>query len=370
MLYMPISFLFYKENGLGSNEYLTLHAVYSGVIAFFEVPSGYVADVWGRKKAMVLGTFLGTLGFGVYSVSSGVTGFLIAEILLGIGASLLSGADTALLYDSLLNDKKEDKYVNYEGKITAVGNFAEAFAGVFVTVIVFSTYRSYFVIQTFLAGLAFAAALFLSEPTIHRGKKKAGFRDILSVVNTTFRRNKHLRNIVSFSAGIGFASLSMAWMTQPVLFQIGLEERYFGIVWVVLNLLVALGSMAAAKADKILGMKGALVYMALPLSLGFIFVGLELSYLAFIPLAILYFVRGTAHPVLKKYINQLTDSSQRATVLSLRSLLIRMLFFGFGPVLGYMSDKFSLEYALYLCGISVLIISVVFFVMIIFARKR
>ena len=59
MLYMPVSFLFYLENGFSEKEYLILHAVYSGVIAIFEVPSGYIADIWGRKPAIIFGALFG-----------------------------------------------------------------------------------------------------------------------------------------------------------------------------------------------------------------------------------------------------------------------------------------------------------------------
>lgn len=355
MLYMPVSFLFYIENGFGNKEYLLLHAIYSGVIAFLEIPSGYIADVWGRRPAIILGGLLGTIGFGFYSISYSLLGFLMAEILLGIGQSLLSGADTALLYDSLKEAKKEKEYIKIEGRITALGNVAEAMAGIFVSIIVFKLYRNYFVLQTVLTFIAFIAALFLYEPAKEKASRKVGFSDILSIVNTTLRKNKILRNFVVFSSIIGFASLCTAWLAQPVFFRIGIEEKHFGFAWVFLNAIVAVGSITASKVNSGLGLKGSLIYIGIPLSFGFGLVALNLTYYAFIPLVLLFFVRGTAHPILKNYINQNTDSSKRATVLSLRSLIIRFLFFGMGPLLGVVSEKFSLEFALYLCGITVLV---------------
>ncbi len=366
---MPISFLFYMENGL-EEHYLLLHAIYSGVIAIFEVPSGYIADVWGRKKALVIGAFIGTLGFGAYSVSYTFTGFLVAEILLGIGASLLSGADTALLYDSLKEGGQENGYLKVEGRITALGNVAEALAGIFVSVVVFSFYRNYFVLQTILAFVAFIASLFLIEPSTQGNGRKVGFQDILQIVNVSFRKNKILRNFIYFSAIAGFASLSMAWLAQLIFKEVNLEEKYFGYAWVAINLMVALGSLSAKRIDKLLGLKWSLAYLSVFLSLGFLIISIDLSYIAFIPMLFLFFVRGTAHPILKNYINQNTDSSQRATVLSLRSLLIRVLFFALGPILGFLNNKFSLEYALYLCSISVLIPAVVISLMILGGKKR
>jgi len=68
-------------------------------------------------------------------------------------------------------------------------------------------------------------------------------------------------------------------------------------------------------------------------------------------LIIFYFVRGIATPVLKDYINRLTNSDIRATVLSVRNFVIRILFSIIGPFLGYFSDLYSLQQALLLAGL-------------------
>jgi len=112
MLTMPIIVLFYQENGLSMQNVLTLKAFYSVAVVIMEIPSGYFADIWGRKKTLILGSVLGCLGFVVYGFSSDFYGFLLAELILGVGSSFISGADSALLYDSLLQDKKEGTYLS------------------------------------------------------------------------------------------------------------------------------------------------------------------------------------------------------------------------------------------------------------------
>ena len=56
MLIMPIVALFYNDNGLDSFDIYLLQGVYSLSVALFEVPSGYMADVIGRKKSLVIGS--------------------------------------------------------------------------------------------------------------------------------------------------------------------------------------------------------------------------------------------------------------------------------------------------------------------------
>ena len=95
MLFMPIVVLFYEDNGLEMRHVFILQAIYSVSIVALEIPSGFLADAMGRRKTIIIGTVLGTLGFATYSFSYGFVGFLIAEIILGIGQSLISGADSA-----------------------------------------------------------------------------------------------------------------------------------------------------------------------------------------------------------------------------------------------------------------------------------
>lgn len=356
MVYMPVVFLFYRENHFSVTELFVLHAIYSVIIVVLEIPSGYVADIRGRKMALVLGTFLGVVGFLAYSLSYTLLGFIIAEIVLGIGESLLSGADTALLYDTLLQQKREHEYVKTEGKITACGSLAEAMAGLFVSIVVLQPVRLDYYIQTGVALLAFVAALFLTEPKVHSVREKPGMKDIFTIVNYTLNKNRLLRNLILFSSVIGFASLTMAWFAQPIFSAVLLPQNFYGYAWVGLNLLVAGGSLLAARLSRF-DVRKTFILITIPMSLGFIAMALSLNYWVVIAFVIFYVTRGFAHPLLKKHINEQTESHQRATVLSVRSLLIRILYSVFGPLLGYFSDHYSLKTALMLCGAMCFVLS-------------
>jgi MFS family permease len=61
--------------------------IFAGIVAL-EIPSGWMADVWGRRKTLILGTILGSAGFMMYSFSYGFWAFILAEIILGAGHSL------------------------------------------------------------------------------------------------------------------------------------------------------------------------------------------------------------------------------------------------------------------------------------------
>ena len=69
-------------------------------------------------------------------------------------------------------------------------------------------------------------------------------------------------------------------------------------------------------------------------------------------LFLFYLMRGLATPVLKDYINRLAESNTRATVLSVRNFMIRLLFAGIGPFLGWYTDHYSLSSALVLSAVT------------------
>lgn len=355
MLYMPIIVLFYQENGLGLKDVLTLQAIYSVAIIALEIPSGYLADMWGRKNTIILGAILGTLGFAIYSFSYGFFGFLIAELVLGTGQSFISGSDSALLYDSLKKDGRENSYVKYEGRVLSMGNFAEtlaALAGGFLAEI---SLRTPFFIQTGVAFIAIPAALFLVEPYQILKHNAPGWSHIMSIVKFSLFKSRKLALNIFFSAVIGCATLSMAWFIQAYLKDVhNFTEYQIGIAWAVLNLTVGVSTIFAYKIENKLGRIGTLVTILLGISGAYLLIG-SLDYkIVFFIIWLFYFIRGIATPVLKDYINRLCEPDVRATVLSVRNFVIRILFAGFGPMIGWIADFYTIQTAFIMTGAIVL----------------
>ena len=359
MLYMPIVLLFYKENNLGNNELFLLHGIYSLVIALWEVPSGVIADRWGRKPSMQLGTFMGMLGFLIYSFTGGFWGFLLAEIALGLGQGFISGADSALLYDTLYQKGENSKYIKVEGKITALGNLSEALAGVLVSVLAFSTYRNYYYLQSGIAFIGFFASFLLVEPS--HFKILAAESNFIKTFMTSLKENKKLQSIILISSLFGLSSLSMAWYAQIIFVETGVKHSWFGYGWTILNLTVAVGSFFADSINKKFKPSTLIFILLVIFSSTFLISGLYLNMAVLSLILVFYFARGIVHPIMKYFINELCSSDIRATVLSVRSLQIRIVFAAVAPVLGVLSEKFSVQYALLLSGTIVIIPGIVFY---------
>lgn len=350
MLFMPIVALFYDDNGLSDGSIFQLQSIYSITIVILEIPSGYFADVLGRKTTLIFGSILGFFGFLCYSFSYGFLGFLFAEILLGVGQSLVSGSDSAMLYDSLLDMKKENEYSKYEGKITAVGNFAESIAAIAGGLLAEISLRWPYYGQTVVAFVGIPAALLLVNPQSHIPLKRAKLIDFFKIMRFSLFEEKQIRNNLLLSSIIGTATLSMAWFTQIYFKEMDFDKALIGVLWTSLNLIVGLVSWQAYKMEKKIGVKASILFISLAVSMGYFLVGITESAFALVFIFLFYAVRGYATPVLKDYVNKIAPSQTRATVLSIRSFIIRLLFASLGPLLGVVTDKYSLFKALILAG--------------------
>lgn len=355
MLFMPIIVLFYQENGLSLRDVLTLQAIYSIAVIVLEIPSGYLADIWGRKNTIILGAFLGTIGFAIYSLTSGFYAFLLAELVLGAAQSFISGSDSALLYDTLKNDKKENHFIKYEGRVLAIGNFAETIAAVVGGFLAEISLRTPFYYQTIVALIAIPAAFSLYEPTIKKEKVESGFKHIISIVQLALFKSKNLSFNILLSAVIGCATLTMAWFLQAYLFDVqGFSKYQIGIAWAVVNLTVGIATIFAYKFEKFLGSKITIHAILIIIGGSYVMLGLTETFWVFIVIWLFYFVRGIATPVLKDYINRECSPDIRATVLSVRNFVIRILFAGFGPFVGWFADIYSLQQAFIVSGFIIL----------------
>lgn len=348
---MPVVVLFYTTNGLDKYQIYLLQAGYSLTVALFEIPSGYLADIIGRKTSLIWGSLLGTVGFMVLSLSYTFEGFLMAEIILGIGGSFISGADSALLYDSLAAQSREHYYLRYEGRITALGNLGETVAAIGGGMLAaWLSYRSVYFAQTAIAAIAIPASILLMEPTRSKLISRPSLVEILKISNHALFQDKNLSSVILCGAVAGTATLCMAWTAQIYFVENGFTEREITPLWVFLNLTVAVFSAFAAAVVSRLGLKTAIVISAL-LPFGFIMLGILPLLYGLLTLFIFYLIRGYTTPMFRDLINKNCDSSIRATVLSIRSLLVRFFFTVGGPLIGYVAGWTTLGQALVLFGI-------------------
>jgi MFS family permease len=354
MVAMPIIVLFFQEHGLSLTEVMLLQAIYSLSVAVFEIPSGYIADIFGRKQTIVFSTIFSFIGYLVFSFYGGFYAFAIAQVLVGIGGSLMSGSDSAIIYDTLLETKSKTSYTKIEGRNYAIGNFSEAAAGILGGFLAVGSLYLPIYVQTSILFFSIPIALTLVEPTMHEENKlDRSFKAILEVVKFSLVNNTRLRWLIIYSSAMGVATLSMAWFAQPFFKEVGVPLVYFGILWAGLNFSAGLTSFNAHQFDRKENKYKMLIYLSLGMITSFILLGFNSSMFGLVFILVIYLLRGIVTPILRNAINENTTSNKRATVLSVRSFIIRISFAICAPILGYIAENYSLANSFYVLALVV-----------------
>ena len=354
MVAMPIIVLFFQEHGLTLTEVMILQSIYSFSVALFEIPSGFIADIFGRKRTIVLSTIFTFIGFLVFSFFSGFYAFAFAQVLVGIGGSLMSGSDSALVYDTLLEMNRKNTYTKIEGRSYAIGNFSEALAGILGGFLAVGSIYMPIYVQTSILFFSIPIAFTLIEPSMHnKNILDRSFKAVLEVVKFAMVDNQKLKWLIIYSSAMGVATLSMAWFAQPFFKSINIPLAYFGVLWAILNFSAGITSFNAHKFEKKYSNYKVFFYISLSMITSFLFLGYNTSLFGLIFILFIYFLRGLVTPILRNAINKNTTSNKRATVLSVRSLIIRISFAISAPILGFIADNYSLTISFYCLAIVV-----------------
>ena len=148
---------------------------------------------------------------------------------------------------------------------------------------------------------------------------------------------------------MGIGTLSIAWFVQPFLMEIDTPLIYYGIIWASLNIITGITSYYSYIFDK----GKVLIYISLSMLISFILLGFNISIYGFIFIVLIYLMRGIITPNLRNLININSTSERRATVLSLRSFVIRISFALIAPILGFITDVYEISYVFYFLGLLV-----------------
>ncbi len=348
---IPTIILFYQSHGVDLEQAVLLKTILSLSILCLEVPSGYIADRLGRKFCLVVGSAVWLMGWLCYCTGDSFAAFAIAEILAGVAVSLISGADTAIAYETLLELNKESFYRTFEGRLVAISGITEAICGLIGAAVAEINLVYPFYLQTVCLVVYLCLSFTLVEPErqVEIGKNKQ-VQSIKRIVTDVFIKRPSLRWLILLNSIFSTATFLIVWLSQGYFQEINLSITGMGWTWAIFHLLMSIASLNARKIENTLGIKKALLMLILLLGSAYIFLGSVNTIEGIIFIALIYIVRGVRSPLTLNLINQQVPSAIRATVLSLSSFTFHLGFAIFAPAIGAISSAYSLSWALFVAG--------------------
>lgn len=378
----PFLLLFFLEKGITFLQIGTLIAIREIFVNIFEIPSGVIADSFGRKKSLII-SFLFYIGsFLIFYTSINYSFFIAAMILYAIGDAFRTGTHKAMIFDYLKANKWHDQRASYYGHTRSWSQIGSAISSLIAAGIVFysGSYQYIFIYST----IPYILDLFLilSYPEFLDGKhKKFSASNIIDKFNQVIKdflysfKNKTIIRAVgnlSFHSGL---HKSIKDYLQPVIqtfalaIPVGLalsdkqkSALLIGILYFIIYLFTSFASRSAGKFKSL--NKTEEKALNITMYVGFIFTFLTgfFYHNSFFIISIvfyigIYLVENLRNPIGVSYVSHLYKDEILATALSANSQAKSLIAAVFAPVIGLLSDKFGVGVALLTIAVLLIILS-------------
>lgn len=293
-----------------------------------ELPTGVLADLVGRKNTIIFGYIISGIGSIIIGFGHSFIFFLIGYIVTNFGSSFVSGADTALLFDTLKEHDVVDDYAKYSGKIVFIFRFA-----IIVAMVVGQYLYAVFIGLPYVAmGLAAIAAgliyIFVREPTrekqkitlsLYVGRTKEGFKEAF--------RNNATTKLSLYFISIASIELMLLWFYYaPYLSWLGYTPKNIGWIYAGVATTRMIASLYSRKIEKVLGARNLLLSLPVLLGLTLLFGFIRNIYIGTALLFIHYSFFTLRYTVLDKYTNLRFDSTYRASAISSLNMFVSLIY--------------------------------------------
>jgi MFS family permease len=350
-----INTLFLLDAGLTNLEAFAANAFFTAGMVIFEIPTGVVADTWGRRTSYLLGTITLAastfLYYVMWQVSAPFWAWAVVSVLLGLGFTFFSGAVEAWLVDAL-------DHAEYQGSLETVFGRGQMVSGV---AMLGGSVLGGVIAQVTSLGVPFllrVGVLLAMFGVAYRLMKDLGFapepmtrplgamREVLVASLEHGLKNPPVRYVMlaaPFAGGVGVYTF---YALQPYLLELYGDPQAYSVAGLAAAIVAGsqiLGGYAAPRVRGLFRKRTTALILSGTVSAAILaLLGLVgLFWLALVLLVLWGLVFAAEMPIRQAYLNDMIPSKQRATVLSFDSLMDSSGGVVIQPVLGRAADVYS-----------------------------
>lgn len=323
-----------------------------------EIPSGMAADLFGRKRTLILAGIMWMassifMGFGSWQ------GFIYVGMMFSaLGNNLVSGTQEAMMYDSLLEAEKTEDYKKSRSAISMIGRSSQAVSFLLSPAAVSMGYRKTYLLTAIMALAGALAAFMMTEPQVTDRQKKRqrhpfsqmGKRWKEHIGETVFFIKNHPRTMCKLAADAAISCpcyLTMMYL-QDHLINCGWPKSWIGIPMVVIPLAAALGSWLAARVN--VGLFRTIMICGVCGGIGTCLAGENLLFVVIFGAVMNHICQGYAEIAVAESVNGEFESDQRATMISVDSMLYSIFMVAASPFTGYLGNRYSIRVLFLILG--------------------
>lgn len=328
--WLPIFFLYFLSV-LSLEQALLLEAIYYVAAVALEVPSGHLADRLGRRPTLILAMLADVGAAVVFATTGAFAPFVAAQVLKAAGHAFNSGADSALLFDSLRELEREPEIGPREAQAFSAGLIATAIAALVGGLSAGVDLRIAWLLTALTSVGGLVIALLFQEP--ERGEAGQGVSQALAGVARRLR-DPALRWIFVFVVGMVVLNHVPYEFFQPyVELLLGTSDSGYSFTPAVTGVLAAAmalgGALASRGAMRVRARFGVRPSLLAAMALQLVIIAAMAIALA--PWVLVFVLlrstpMGLLNPIMLAEVHPRVETRIRATYLSLQSFAGRLAF--------------------------------------------
>lgn len=325
-------------------------SVFHVVSLLCEVPSGMAADLLGRKKTLVSGGVCMVLQSLLMAFASDLFTICFAMGLNALAMTMFSGTSTALLYDSLKTEGREDEYIQVSANSSQISMLANAIGSLASLLKRFLGFAGFYLLSAAFEGVSTAALALMEEPIVTKAQASRGKQTLRALPGQFTKLARNSLSILRTTPLAAKLIVSSAVVSVPsYLTKMFLQQRLIELGWPteLLFLPLLLGGLACVAGTEIgrrvrcRSMRRLYTACALLCGVGTLLVGAAPAWGGILGMML---VQGVLEVYLLHESQKLNDaipSDQRATLISVDSMAYSLLMIPASPLVGAVGDAFG-----------------------------
>jgi len=339
-LLVPVLSLLLLDKGASLSNLSIILGLYAFTVIILELPTGIIADVFGRKKSFCLSVIVSILSLITLLFGRGIIFLCFGMILYGFSRALASGSFDAMFIDYYIDNYGKDKLHNITTRLSvleALGMSAGALSGGFFpeisnTYFLFlGTYDLNLIVRIVLAvTVAILSFAFIQETGNYEKEERITLKQHIknSSIIVTKSSTVICIFISVFSTGFFLSSLETYWQPHFITLLPGNDSMgLLGLMAFLYFAAATLGSIGSNKIFKEYKFDPPKMYVILRtmLAISLIFTALQTNVPVFIALySSIYLLFGMASIPEGVILNSEIPNEIRASVLSVNSLIMQI----------------------------------------------
>ncbi len=335
----------------------------------FEVPSGALADLFGRKNVIIAGRICSAISAVINLFANNIFGFSISFIISALGYNLNSGSEEALVYDSLKQVNCEKEYLKVNSRLNLIIEVSQGISIFIGGILAEYSYVYCYVTVIIISLLSLIPAFMFKEPLKEEEDKdsidvkenndfaennnateKISIKKHFKICYEILKGNKEILKILIYFPVVFTFDAVVYFYGQQYFSTLGFNKIEISLIMLLCAVFSCVGAISCEKVMTMFGEKTKYLASIL-MGVSIVMISGNNSVVSIIFFAIMTYANALLYPIQSTSLNKLIPSGQRATIISVDSMIFSLTMVCIFPVCGLMADKFDFHITFFILGV-------------------